>query len=629
MAAPEGIVWGNTVGSYGRIGIYKSQSSTNTTTTVNVEVWFWSKYSVSDTSNTFYFDNRSSSGSATTSKGSVSISTTSDSGGWSETNQKRLAKYEYEYTRGTSAVTRYLYAKLTGVDRVGGTMTASTTFAVPKLSSYTVSYNANGGSGAPSSQTKWYGKTLTLSSTKPTRTGYAFQGWATSASGSVSYSAGASYTANAAATLYAVWKANTYTVQYNANGGTGAPSNQTKTYGTDLTLSSTKPTRTNYNFLGWATSSSATTATYSAGGKYTSNSAVTLYAVWGLAYTKPRITNLSISRCDADKNVTDSGTYALVSFNWATDKSVSSITCSWTSTSGGSGSATISASGTSGTVSNSRIGGSLDADKTYTITVTVTDSGGNTPATTTLSAVSYTIDFLAGGKGVAFGKPAEKENTIETAFDISDKYGHVIRNGVSYNRPEGSLYLDPNTCMEELFLTAHANAPTGEGDYFFVRNMSYYDKSTNTFSRTQVAYPYHRTETFYHRSYNRSTDTWTAWVCESKISKIWTNADTSSSPTTVTLTDKGYDMIFCQYNWYDETSFKVSSGFCNVPGKVVTMIVYAGATHRKQMSITKSGNTLTITFDTTLRQTTYASSTTAENNKVLIPCYIYGVKGCI
>ena len=72
----------------------------------------------------------------------------------------------------------------------------------------------------------------------------------------------------------------TYTITYNANGGTGAPSSQTKTYGTNLTLSSTKPTRTGYTFLGWSTSSTATAATYSAGGTYSTEASVTLYAVW-------------------------------------------------------------------------------------------------------------------------------------------------------------------------------------------------------------------------------------------------------------------------------------------------------------------------------------------------------------
>lgn len=74
--------------------------------------------------------------------------------------------------------------------------------------------------------------------------------------------------------------AKTYAVTYNANGGSGAPSSQTKTYGVALTLSSTVPVRSGYNFLGWATSSSATTATYQPGDSYTTNAALALFAVW-------------------------------------------------------------------------------------------------------------------------------------------------------------------------------------------------------------------------------------------------------------------------------------------------------------------------------------------------------------
>ena len=72
--------------------------------------------------------------------------------------------------------------------------------------SYKVTFNANGGSGAPAAQIKKHGKTLTLSSTVPTKSGHTFQGWGTAANATkVTYKAGASYTANADATLYAVW----------------------------------------------------------------------------------------------------------------------------------------------------------------------------------------------------------------------------------------------------------------------------------------------------------------------------------------------------------------------------------------------------------------------------------------
>ena len=164
------------------------------------------------------------------------------------------------------------------------TLYAIWTANVPEPETYTVSYNANGGSGAPSAQVKTENVTLTLSSTKPTRSGYTFKGWSTSKTAtSPTYYAGGSYTANASATLYAVWEQNaptTYTVSYNANGGSGAPSSQTKTHNVTLTLSSTKPTRSGYTFLGWSTSSTATSPTYYASGSYTANASATLYAVW-------------------------------------------------------------------------------------------------------------------------------------------------------------------------------------------------------------------------------------------------------------------------------------------------------------------------------------------------------------
>ena len=576
MAAPEGIVWGSTVGDYGRIGIFTEVVTTNTTVDIGVQIWFWSKYSVSDSSNTLYFDNLASSGKAETSRGSVSISTSSDSGGWSSSNQKKLKSYAYSYNRGTSASTRYLYAKLTGIDRVGGTMSVSKTVSVPKLASYTVSYNANGGSGAPSSQTKYYGKSLTLSSTKPTRTGYTFQGWGTSASDtSVNYKAGASYTSNSAITLYAIWKKNTYTVSYNANGGSGAPSSQTKTYGETLTLSSTKPTRTGYDFKGWGTSasdtsvnyaagasytsnsaitlyaiwsiktytvsynanggsgapssqtkthgttltlsstkptrtgyvfqgwgtsasdtsvdyaagasytsnsaitlyaiwkintytitynanggslgnvskqtknygetialtgntaetrptrsgytfkgwgtsSSATTVTYIAGASYTSNADITLYAVWSSSYDKPKITSFTAKRCDSGGIASDKGTYVNVTYKCECSLAISSIIIKWKLSTENSypssNSKTLDPTSTIASGTEIVGGGKIDVNNTYDVCIVVTDSGGNASKVLSVPGGIFTFDMLGGGKGVAFGKSAEFEDTADFNF---------------------------------------------------------------------------------------------------------------------------------------------------------------------------------------------------------------------
>lgn len=89
------------------------------------------------------------------------------------------------------------------------------------ISTYTITYNANNGSGAPSSQTKVQNVDLTLSTTVPTRSGYYFAGWNTSANGSgTTYAAGATYSADSSITLYAQWKPNVVTIKFNINGGT-------------------------------------------------------------------------------------------------------------------------------------------------------------------------------------------------------------------------------------------------------------------------------------------------------------------------------------------------------------------------------------------------------------------------
>ena len=154
-------------------------------------------------------------------------------------------------------------------------------YAVWKEIVYTITYQANGGSGAPASQTKKYDVRLVLSSALPKRTGYAFKGWSIKENVSeAEYQPGDDYDRNANLTLYAVWEVNKYTVDFDGNGGNGAPDSQEKTHGTDLALSKMIPTRTGYDFLGWAESAGAVTAKYQPGDKYTIEKEITLYAVW-------------------------------------------------------------------------------------------------------------------------------------------------------------------------------------------------------------------------------------------------------------------------------------------------------------------------------------------------------------
>lgn len=285
---------------------------------------------------------------------------------------------------------------------------------------WTVNYNANGGSGAPLSQTKTYGDTLKLSTTKPTRTGYIFQGWATSSGGGVAYASGANYTANSGITLYAVWKKITYSVKYDANGGTGAPAAQTKSYGDTLKLSTTKPTRNLYNFLGWGTSAASTTVAYAPGANYTKNEAVTLYAIWELAWVAPRITDIVLERCDSSGVSSETGTYYKISLAWATDRAnpTVKVECKESTITTWTADYNAAKTGTNGTHSGTYGSGGLDVEKTYDIRITVTDSVGSTVITRQIAPMSFTIDFKAGGKGVAFGKPASVDNVIDSSWNF-------------------------------------------------------------------------------------------------------------------------------------------------------------------------------------------------------------------
>lgn len=90
---------------------------------------------------------------------------------------------------------------------MNGTSSASQTITVPALAHHYVTFDANGGTGAPGKADKWYGEQVTIPTTKPTRTNYEFLGWSATKDGQVAYKPGEKYwITDADATYYAVWK---------------------------------------------------------------------------------------------------------------------------------------------------------------------------------------------------------------------------------------------------------------------------------------------------------------------------------------------------------------------------------------------------------------------------------------
>ena len=78
-------------------------------------------------------------------------------------------------------------------------------YAVWKVSSYTLTFNSNGGSGSMTSQTCQFDANCKIKNNTFTKAGYAFAGWSTSSNGSVVYTDGATVKDIGNTTLYAKW----------------------------------------------------------------------------------------------------------------------------------------------------------------------------------------------------------------------------------------------------------------------------------------------------------------------------------------------------------------------------------------------------------------------------------------
>ena len=328
----------------------------------------------------------------------------------------------------------------------GGNYTANaavTLYAQWQAATYTITPNANGGTlnSGCTALTKTYGVNLTLwaASLNPTRTGYTFLGWSTSSTAtSATYAAGATYSANAAATLYAVWQVETYTVSYNGNApvgtATNVPSAQSKTYNVTLVLSSVEPMLSGYSFLGWGTSSSATTPSYQPGGNYTNNAAATLYAVWGNSYEPPAIFDLAVVRSDGTQD-SDDGTRCHVSLGWSVDPTdggqIGSVTVGYKvrNSSGDYTTETASVTGTTTGTADVILSGTFALNTAYDIKVTVTDNHGTSATKTSVLSISYfTLDFLAGGTGIAMGKAATRDG-LDVAMETYHENNVIFSRG--------------------------------------------------------------------------------------------------------------------------------------------------------------------------------------------------------
>ena len=187
----------------------------------------------------------------------------------------------------TETIDLYVYfgGKISSKSFLISEVTITGTYAeVGPSSSYTLSYDENGGSGSAMADQE--GTTLTVAANTYTApTGYSFLKWNTAMNGGgTDYSAGNSITLTEDVTLYAIWQPQTYTVTLNQGSGSGGTANVTATFD-DAMPSITVPSRSGYTFAGYFTGANGTGTQYydengSSTNDWTIASNTTLYAYW-------------------------------------------------------------------------------------------------------------------------------------------------------------------------------------------------------------------------------------------------------------------------------------------------------------------------------------------------------------
>lgn len=254
---------------------------------------------------------------------------------------------------------------------------------------YTISFNANGGTGPIASITGTLGTSYTLPSSGVEREGYQLYGWSFDGiSGAFYYAKGSTWTISGDREYIAYWSPTTYTVNINANGGTGTIESYAVQYGSTITLPTVESgiTKPGYNLAGWTISNTlydvGETITVDSSIVNSQSATVTVDAFW------------SIIPIDNDTAPAASFIYSVndltVTF---TDTSVAPTVWNWDF-------------GDSETSNEQSPIHTYGAAKTYTVTLTITNILGSSSyhADITVggsSSVTYTIIYDANGGTVS------------------------------------------------------------------------------------------------------------------------------------------------------------------------------------------------------------------------------------
>lgn len=206
---------------------------------------------------------------------------------------------------------------------------------------------------------------------------------------------------------------------------------------------------------------------------------------------------------------------------------------------------------------------------------------------------------------------------------VYDEFNTIIRNGKAAYTGSGTNAIDPNTTVEELCLTDHANGPR-PGYWFFIRTMVYGDPGTAEY-RAQTAYPAGATMSIYHRTY--SNGTWGAWrrvlnedEKYTQIKLLWTNAKagTDEFPAqNIALDLSSYNLVII------ETYGPGTSAVCTIGGSTRIFNDNDYYPYYRIFTVSTSGVQVSRSYG----HSQFPAFADIQNDSQLVPHRIYGIKG--
>lgn len=434
-----------------------------------------------------------------------------------------------------------------------------TLFAVWTANTYTITYNANSGSGSQSSGSYITGAVATtLPSTSTfTRTGYTFGGWAATSSSTTPVM---TYSTSANVTFYAIWTRGTYTVTYAANNGTGTMAAQTSNATANLNANTF--TYTDRVFNGWNTSADGTGTAYSNSVSYPFLASITLYAQWGNVITfssqgatsgSPSLTSQSWS--SGAINLPTVGTMVKTGYTfggWSNGTTTYAGGSSYTPTGG----ITLNPVWTANTYSitfnkNLATSGSVPTSQSWTAGTTACTLSGNI-GSPVLAKSGYTF----GG----WATSASSTTAVTTYSTASNQTFYAIWTPVSYTIAyalNGGTSALPTQANQQIYNTFTLAATPARVDYYFA---GWSDSATATTYAALATYSITTTSAPAITLTAQWIPTYTLnYVLNGSTSAV-TGEGTYNSGTVVTLTAAPTRTGYTFNNWLDSSNVTHAAG---------------------------------------------------------------------